>query len=192
VSSADDDALILELWRQDLSIRQIAKRSGFSRPKVDRALARLVPAFGSVELEAAVVGAEDDDDEGAEALFASDPERVVVPPLLYVGAERVRGKLRARWVDTVGPADDLDIYRYRYRNGSVADHELDADMARQLIAAGWWQLDHAGYHAEWMPPPKPADTRCSCPGHREPATVWSYGPNAGMRYDADADRWVAD
>jgi hypothetical protein len=52
-------------------------------------------------------------------------------------------------------------------------------MARQLIAAGWWQCDHGGYYSTWEPPPQPAATRCECPEHREPAVVWSYTPASG-------------
>ena len=177
---AHEESLVGELYGRGLSIRGIAKRAGFSRPKVDRILRRLGlgPRLFS-DLPEPDNGDDLDDDL---ALLDGDPERVVVPPLTYVGTERHRGKVYARWVDTVGPVNELDIYRYRFRNGSEGDDELDADMARQLIAAGCWQLDHGGYYPTWEPPPKPATelpARCECPEHREPAVVWSYTPASG-------------
>jgi hypothetical protein len=160
MTSADD---VHRLHREGFSIRAIAKRLGLSRMKVHRVL---MAAGNAVVTE---------DEDGGEVF--DDAERVVVPPLTYVGTERHNGKLYARWVDTVGPVNELEIYRYRFRDGSEGDAELEADMARQLLAAGWWQLDHGGYHAEWMPPPKPERPECGCALCRCPATVWSYTPH---------------
>jgi hypothetical protein len=155
---AHEDALVRELYGQGESIRQIAKRTEFSRPKVDRILARSARPFGDLP--------EPDDDDGDEldgiedmlALW-DDDDRAVVPPLFYVGTERHRGQVHARWVDTVGPVNDLQIYRHithlandRNDDGDrAAADAIRADMDRQLVAAGWTQVEHYGYHT-WEPP----------------------------------------
>ena len=179
-----DRALVLSLHAQNFSIRETAKRTGLARTTVHRIVATAdVSPIAYLEQPL-----ESDDGDDTEALLDADPERVAAPPLTFVGTERVRGAMTPRWVDTVGPVDEMAIYRYRFRSGSEGDAELAAGMARQLVAAGWWQQDHGGYYGEWMPPPAPADTRCDCSGHRDPARVWSYTPHdgralAGTPYD---------
>src|SRR6516162_2139844 len=81
MTCADDEH---RLHRDGLSVRAIAKRLGLSRMKVHRVLM----AAGSA------VGVTTDHGEDTEYLLDDDAERVVVPPLTFVGDDR-----RIRWVD---------------------------------------------------------------------------------------------
>jgi len=97
-----EEALIRELFGQGLSIRQMAKRSGFSRPKVDRIMAPIGADNGHrspiAYLEQPVP--ERDDDDTAARVSAMDDGRGsddFTPPFTMVGAE---------WVQWTNKGDD--------------------------------------------------------------------------------------
>lgn len=141
VMGTERDAYIRAQYYAGRSAIELGAELGLSRSQVHR-----IVAVGPPPDDA-------DDDQGTEVLLDSDGERVVVPPLTYVGTEGHNGKAYARWVDTVGPVNELEIWRHRFRNGSEGDAELEADMDRQLLAAGWWRKHHYdGCYQTWEPP----------------------------------------
>ncbi len=107
---AHEESLVRELWGQGLSIRAIAKRTGFSRPKVDRILARIARPFG------ADVDDDLDDTEDLLALMAAEPvnEEELEGPFVYVGTDEGGH----RFVDAHGrPCNLLHIYRAAHHRG---------------------------------------------------------------------------
>jgi hypothetical protein len=194
--SSDDagrDSYIRHLYRSEKwTIRAIARQVGLSRSKVHRIVSS-GPAVGWVDPMAAPDPDEyagngdcfDDDDSDEFGMFDEGPP--LQPPIRYVGPSRPHGperRIEPLWVDRTGAlVNELQIYRHQAQLPD--DTEFDADMARQLLAAGWWQLDHGGYHPSWEPPPAPPDLdpgsppRCDCQVHRLWAAVWSYTPTSG-------------
>jgi hypothetical protein len=82
---AHEESLVRELWGQGLSIRQIAKQAGFSRPKVDRILARIPRPFGADDTGLSITKDDDDelDDDYGDGGGYDDYEPV--PPFRFVG-----------------------------------------------------------------------------------------------------------
>ena len=147
------DALIWHLHREGLSIRKIAAEVDLSRSRVHQIIAERAEQEPPDNVE--------DDDE--VVLFTANDARVVVEPLTYVGAERWRdGQVYARWVDAEGSVDELAIYRYVTHMANEGDdyegsHRVKDDMTRQLLEAGWTQVEYFGGPAvggglSWVPP----------------------------------------
>jgi len=154
---AHEDALVRELYGQGASIRAIAKRTGFSRPKVDRILARLARPFGADDgggLSMTVDDDGDDDYAEPEALPGDDYEPIA--PFTFVGLavpEDRRGEpLRdgngrvfppgPRAVDGRGvsvPNPELEMWRWCAHARAEGDYDeaeaIEADWARQLAEA---------------------------------------------------------
>jgi hypothetical protein len=155
---AHDEAIVRELQGRGLSIRAIAKQAGFSRPKVDRILARIARPFGSEDTGLRITVDDDDlDDDYAEPEPGPYDDYEPVPPFRFVGlavAEDRRGNplkdgngrpfgpcpraLDGRGV-SVGNVE-LDMWRWcahaRAEGDFDAAEAVEADWARQLAAAG--------------------------------------------------------
>jgi hypothetical protein len=153
---AQDEAIVRELQGRGLSIRAIAKQAGFSRPKVDRILARLARPFGAdTGLSITVDDGGDDDYAEPEAMPGDDYEPVA--PFVFVGLavpEDRHGNplkdgnghpfpLGPRAVDGRGVSvsnPELDIWRWCAHADAEGDHEgaerLRTDWDRQLADTG--------------------------------------------------------
>ena len=138
--------LIAALHREGHSIRAIARRVDLSRSRVH-------------EIVTAQTNGDDgdpdpwtDDDAEELALFdAEDDDPGVVPPITYVGTERVwcpgakgeggRWADQKRYLDCTGRSvSELDLYRWcEYRANDHDDRDgaaaVRADLARQIEAA---------------------------------------------------------
>jgi len=154
---AHDEAIVRELQGRGLSIRAIAKQAGFSRPKVDRILARLARPSGADDTGMSITV--DDDDCGddyaqPEALPGDDYEPVA--PFRFVGLatpeDRHGDPLKdgngrvfppsPRAVDGRGVSvsnPELEIWRWCVHTEAEGDPDaaerVRADWAGQLAAA---------------------------------------------------------
>ena len=151
---AHEDALVRELYGQGESIRAIAKRTGFSRPKVDRILARLARPFGAGTGLSITVDDDGGDDDYAEPEAMPGDDYEPIAPFVFVGLavpeDRRGGPLKdgngrvfplgPRAVDGRGVSvsnPELDIWRWCAHGDAEGDHEgaerVRADWDRQLI-----------------------------------------------------------
>jgi hypothetical protein len=161
-TKAHDEAIVRELRGRGLSIRGIAKQAGFSRPKVDRILARL--GMRDTGLRITVDDDGDDDHAEPEALPGDDYEPVA--PFRFVGLatpEDRRGEplcdehgrpfpLSPRAVDGRGVSvsnPELEIWRWCAHADAEGHHgeaeRCEADWARQLADAGVSQDESGGW-----------------------------------------------
>jgi hypothetical protein len=157
---AHEESLVRELYGQGESIRAIAKRAGFSRPKVDRILGRLglgPRLFGADDDAGLSIRVDDhgDDEDETEAPPYDDYEPV--PPFAFVGLAVVEDRRGDPLKDgngrPFGPAPraidgrgvlvgnpELDMWRWCAHARAEGDYDaaeaVEADWARQLAEAG--------------------------------------------------------
>jgi hypothetical protein len=157
---AHEDSLVRELYGQGLSIRQIAKRTHFSRPKVDRILARIARAFGADQEPDDAPDPWDDDDDTEGTLALLDAEDVdedgLQGPFRYVGTDADGD----RYTDANGkPCNILNICRaahyrgegYEDDDGNLVYTPLTAELMRQADAGTlrvFCGLDYQDWYAD--------------------------------------------
>jgi hypothetical protein len=158
---AHEENLVRELYGQGESIRQIAKRAGFSRPKVDRILRRLglgPRLFGAADTGLSITVDDDDGDED-DLVALTDAESAEVeltPPFLFVGmdvetftpgrGEEPRTTLVERFVDSAGHSCSvLDLYRHDVAHDSA----VLADAMACVEAAGYVRVTDPADRSRW-------------------------------------------